>query len=96
MANEKQAGEEIFQIENGKLIKFLRDDLTSVEIPEGITEIGKNAFSECKNLESVKFPESLEIIEKGAFEDCSALKEIKLPKNVKTIVTLLLYHTSSF
>lgn len=59
--------------------------VVDVEIPEGIREIGKRAFPECKNLKSVTFPESFEVIGVDSFSDCTSLKEITLPKNVKKI-----------
>ena len=45
----------IFAIENGKLLKCFRDDLTTVEIPEGIVEIEWRVFYYFEKLESVKF-----------------------------------------
>ncbi len=44
MNNEKD-----FIIENGVLIQYNGKD-TSVQIPDGVTEIGDDAFRECENL----------------------------------------------
>ena len=44
--------------------------LTSVTIPESITEIRLLAFDECTNLTSINIPNSVTIIENGAFENC--------------------------
>lgn len=57
---------------------FASSDLTSVKLPEGITEIGNYAFYGCQNLTSVTLPSSLKIIGKGAFEKCPKLKDINI------------------
>lgn len=44
--------------------------LTSLTIPEGVTEIGYCAFDNCINLESVKIPNSVTTIRNAAFFDC--------------------------
>lgn len=41
--------------------------ISSVEIPEGYTSIGNNAFYGCNNLKTVSFPESINSIGMGAF-----------------------------
>ena len=40
-----------------------------------IIEIGKNAFSECKNLRSIKFSDNLEYCDEGAFSNTENLEE---------------------
>ena len=40
-----------------------------------ILEIGKNAFSECKNLRSIKFSQNLEYCAEGAFSGTESLEE---------------------
>lgn len=40
-----------------------------------ILEIGKNAFSECKNLRSIKFSDNLEFCGEGAFKGTESLEE---------------------
>ena len=44
--------------------------LTSLTIPEGVTEIGYCAFDNCINLESVKIPNSVTTIRNAAFFNC--------------------------
>lgn len=51
-------------------------DLEEIEIPEGIKEIGKEAFYGCTNLKKVYLPSTLQSIEALAFEDCKSLKDI--------------------
>ena len=49
---------------------FENSGITSVVIPEGVTEIGENAFYWCRNLTSVTLPESLKKIGNLAFCAC--------------------------
>ena len=53
-----------------------REDITSVVIPEGVTEICAGAFRGCKNLKSITLPSTLKSIGTDAFELCEALEEI--------------------
>lgn len=57
----------------------------TLEIPEGITEIGYYAFSHCQQLKKVTIPEGVEIIKTGAFQSCWALSEVTLPHSLKNI-----------
>ena len=59
--------------------------LTSVVIPDSVTEIGKSAFGYCPNLESVELPAGLTVIEESTFTDCTSLRAIVIPDGVKRI-----------
>ena len=61
------------------------ESLEEVIIPEGVTDIGRNAFTWCHHLEKVSFPEGLETIGMGAFSRCEALEEIILPSSLRVI-----------
>lgn len=61
------------------------EELTSVEIPTGVTSIGARAFEDCQNLKKVVLPDGLIAIEDGAFKNCDALAEINLPGTVTHI-----------
>lgn len=50
--------------------------ITSVVIPEGVTEIQKYAFYNCKGLREVAIPKELKIIREYAFCSCSKLERI--------------------
>jgi len=64
---------------------FLRSELKSVKISEGVETIGEGAFSQCSSLKEVEIPDSVEMIGAGAFSDCSSLKEVEIPDSVETI-----------
>lgn len=82
-----------FEIENGVLIKYrgkgssagIPNKLISIVIPEGVTEVGKSAFSCCNGIESVIIPDSVEIIGHNAFYGCKSLKSVQIPDSVKII-----------
>ena len=58
-------------------------ELTSIEIPEGITQI--SGFTNCSNLASVSLPSTLISIGKYAFSGCSSLTTITIPEGVTEI-----------
>lgn len=60
-------------------------DLTSVVIPNSVTDIESNAFSGCDGLTSLNLPESLTTIGESAFEGCLRLKSIIIPKSVTSV-----------
>ena len=55
------------------------DKLTSVSIPESVSDIGEYAFSECTSMISVSIPESTVTIGKYAFNGCTALTSAVIP-----------------
>ncbi len=57
-----------------------------VTIPEGVTEIGEEAFSGCKKLTSVTIPEGVTAIGERAFYGCTGLTSIALPRSIRKIV----------
>lgn len=59
--------------------------LRKVKISEGIEEIGKYAFSSCKELKTVILSDSLRVIEEFAFSHCSNLENIVFPDSLKVI-----------
>ena len=58
------------------MLLYCNDSAESVTIPEGVTKIGKSAFSGCTSLVAVSIPGSVTEICKGAFFDCTSLAEI--------------------
>ena len=55
-----------------------------VTIPEGVTEIQKDAFLS-SDLEEIELPSTLKIIGENAFADCRNLRSVTLPEGVKEI-----------
>lgn len=60
-------------------------EVTSVSMPNSITEIGINAFKGCNKLTSIIIPDSVVSIGEHAFEGCTGLTTITIPNSVKTI-----------
>lgn len=71
----KEIGKRAFQGLDGDSLPKL---LTNIEIPNTITKIKEEAFSDCHFLKSIRIPESVTKIEKGAFSYCSSLENIEV------------------
>ena len=61
------------------------DQIQSIVIEEGITEVGANAFCWCTNVTSVKLPSTLKKIQQNAFYGCQSLTAITLPDGLEEI-----------
>lgn len=59
--------------------------ITSVVIPDTVKKIGKEAFSQCKELKYVKFSKNLEVIGALSFFLCERLDGIILPESLRVI-----------
>ena len=64
---------------------FDMKQITSVEIPESVTAIGKYAFRRCGKLTSVTIKGKLTEIADGVFHYCGGLEKITLPDTVERI-----------
>ncbi|MFT3952588.1 MAG: leucine-rich repeat domain-containing protein [Oscillospiraceae bacterium] len=62
-----------------------RSYLTSVSVPEGVTEIAGETFFNCKLLSSVTMPQSITAIGENAFAQCEALTSVNIPSGLTTI-----------
>ncbi|MDE7337341.1 MAG: leucine-rich repeat domain-containing protein, partial [Clostridia bacterium] len=60
-------------------------NLTSFDIPNGVTAIGNSAFENCSKLQSVSIPNTVISISNYAFYKCSALTSITIPASVVDI-----------
>ncbi|MBP5464880.1 MAG: leucine-rich repeat domain-containing protein, partial [Treponema sp.] len=74
----------MFVIENG-ILTSCKDDMKSVVIPAGITEIGESAFAGCTSLTSVTIPSGVTKIGKRAFWGCTSLASVSIPEGMKEI-----------
>lgn len=59
------------------------------KLPEGLKEIGSNAFSSC-TMEAIVIPNSVEKIEMYAFDGCSNLKDFTIPSALKEVPSSML------
>ena len=73
-----------FLIEKGVLKKYTGTG-GDVEIPVGVTKIGKFAFEKCSNLTSVVISEGVEVIGDGAFFSCENLQSVTFPESLRKI-----------
>lgn len=60
-------------------------NMTSVTIPEGITELPQSVFAQCKGLVTVKLPSTLTKIAKRGFDNCSSLETLSFPAGITEI-----------
>lgn len=62
-----------------------RNDIKNIVIHDNVNEIGKYAFSDCRNLDSVIISNNVEIIDDYTFMNCISLKEITFSEKLKEI-----------
>ena len=71
-----------------------RAAIKAVEIKEGVTKIGNQAFYYCSALTSVTIPDSVTSIGQQAFYYCSALTSVTIPDSVTSIGQQAFYNCS--
>ena len=64
---------------------LMMSNLTSVIIPNSVTNIGLGAFYGCSSLNSVTIGNSVETVAKCAFFECSSITSITIPNSVTSI-----------
>ena len=77
--------DESYCSDNGEYFLHCSRDARRKNVPDGVKEIGHEAFSDCKYLKSVSIPKSVEVIHKKAFAKCIALTKIVIPEGVSII-----------
>jgi hypothetical protein len=60
-------------------------NVTSVDLPDTLSEIGARAFYKDVSLASLELPSGLSTIGRMAFQDCTALKSLTIPSGVKKL-----------
>ena len=91
--------EPIFE-ENSKLVSIGDDafsgckNLTSIVLPDSVTDIGERAFSSCSGLTTVVIPESVTNIGARAFSYCTELRGISVGQNIKSVGEDAFYSTA--
>ena len=61
------------------------EGLESVNIPEGVVELGQWLFVGCANLKTVNLPSTLSVIPYSAFQNCTSLETIDLPSTLSKL-----------
>lgn len=64
---------------------FRNAKIETVVLPEGLEEIGENAFDYCQYLTGINLPESLTVISDMAFYSCRRLGSFVLPQGLTVI-----------
>ena len=77
------SGDELKSICNSAFIG--RGTLTSITLPNCVTDIENGAFANCNSLAIINLSNNVTNIKEGAFINCSALTSITIPKNVSRI-----------
>lgn len=70
----------------------VRNEIKTVTVGSGATDVGAYAFSGCSSLTGVTLPDSLTEIRRHAFSWCENLSEITIPKNVTLIEEYAFYN----
>lgn len=64
---------------------FMSTDYTGITIPDTVTKIDKNAFSNCQSLQKVYIPDSVTDIEEGAFSGCFEISNLHISNNITVL-----------
>ncbi len=67
-----QEQESIFEITNGKLVKYNGTEKIVI-IPEGVATIGYHAFYQNSTIEEIIFPESMKRVDADGIAECKNL-----------------------
>ncbi len=87
----------LFNKDKTELIRYPKGKKdTSYKIPDGVTSVGKWAFSWCGALESVTLPNSVTSIGEHAFAWCDSLTSITIPDSVTSVGADAFYDTAYY
>ena len=74
-------------IEDNVLKKVEDSDIVDgvFAVPDGVTDIGENAFFKCTNLTEIRIPQKITKIRYDTFKGCSSLTKVELPEGLNYI-----------
>lgn len=72
-----------------------KDNVTEINLPEGITAIEKSAFSSCANLRKVTLPNSVTYMGEAIFSSCQSLMEVNIPEGITAIENYMFFFCKS-
>ncbi len=67
------------------MLAFRGSEIETLILPDTVTDILNEAFSNCKQLSTVHFPDGLVNIHQQAFKDCLALERVAFPATLEQI-----------
>lgn len=76
-------GDDVHKLPNG-LCQGM-NNLTTITIPNAISEISAYCFSGCTSLTSIEWGNNITAFKNNAFENCSSITAIELPQNLASI-----------
>ena len=79
----------------GNQAPLFQYQLVECVIPDSVTTIGNNTFSNCSNLTSVNIPSGVTSIGDGAFNNCTSITSVNIPSGVTTIGNSTFYNCRS-
>ena len=62
-----------------------QEGITSVTLPNSVTEMGNSCFSGCGNMTSIKLPDGITSLGDNFFHECTSLKELTLPETITSL-----------
>lgn len=71
---------------------FSNTNITAIDMPNSINEIGYMAFWGCKNLEVFIIPENMSVIPSSMMYNCSNLKYVEIPRDIREIGSSAFVH----
>lgn len=75
--------------------KSFHEDIVKVVLPDGITNIGDNAFCGCSKITEINIPDGVTRIGEYAFSECSKITELIIPDGVTYIGEMAFYYCES-
>ena len=70
-----------------------KSDIYKIVVKNGVTSIGRKAFSYLENVQSVSLPKTITLIDSYAFQKTTALRKIKIPSSVTKVGTQSFYES---